>query len=1098
MTASFHVAATGTVTASSTTNTITLPGTLSAGDLMIIAASANYAVTSVVTPDTTFTKLASAQASGDTTATAEVWYAYAASGDAGAVCTITCGTASYPSTAFASYQNAAISSPIDSSATDHTTGGSDVTTIPCTGATTASANVLPVSVIGGGGASASPTLTAPSGYTIRSQFATGDYEAVAIADAAAISSSGTGYGSGSWTYGGGGGGATVTFGIKAAAAGPVSSSGSAAVAAPGASGTNEEPTASGGAGVGAAGTTGTASGGGGATNPSWDPSGTNAVGGAGYTSTFSDDFTGSSLNTSNWTAGWQVTSGVTPPINVPSSTGNVGVDGESAAYSSAQISVADSILTLAITETSTTVDSITYPYLGSAVTTNPSTLGSGKGFQQALGCFEARIKMTASGGFIANWPAWWLDGQTWPADGELDILEGLGGDAAFHVNSTDNEPAVGSSAPGESLSASQFADGNWHTFGLSWNETQCDFYYDGALAGSVATHVPIAEEYLVFDNTTGWQSGPEAAGTMQIDWVRVWEQPTAAVTLTPVAGLTNSFASAAALFQDFSGLGIAASGGQATVLCDDTYENALQSITQYNLTGSSLWAKMAIPSGAYEVGFQLSDLAQDQNIDTGDSAGLIASVDWSYDGTNLVASITQNQAATTVATLTYSATTHAYWKISESGGTVTWWTSTDGSTWTSRGTHSYTISVAALYVNIWGGSDSGSTANLVVSDLNGGPPSSVTSSGAVHAGPLRTTGTVAESGGTVTTSGSAGVASASTAGTGGPVVPVTSTGTAGLAAAAASGGVSPSSQEVWANTPAGTVSSGGTTAPAAGTAESWTVDVTAAFAEASASADPATFWYGTDADLPGEIFLCTGCPGGTGSQSLSMIRGADGTTPAGHAGGFRLVQVVTRASLETLQAAAVQVTPWFTAKSGGYIQGQTSVSTSAALANGTLRVAPLIVTETIAVAALGAEFTVAGDAASLFRPGIFADDGTGYPGALIIAPGSISTGSGNAGTVSTGGTPGVYAITIGSPPVLQPGLYWVGGVVQGVTSVQPTLRTGSFGNQFAGATPSLPGANSAVLGYSQASVTGALPGAFTAFSSASAAGTIPRVILKIQ
>ena len=85
--------------------------------------------------------------------------------------------------------------------TDHTTSGSDVSTFPCNSATTASANVLPVSVIGAGASVASPTLTAPSGYTIRSTGGSPYYEAVSIADAAGVASSGTVYGTGSWTIG---------------------------------------------------------------------------------------------------------------------------------------------------------------------------------------------------------------------------------------------------------------------------------------------------------------------------------------------------------------------------------------------------------------------------------------------------------------------------------------------------------------------------------------------------------------------------------------------------------------------------------------------------------------------------------------------------------------------------------------------------------------------------------------------------------------------------------------------------------------------------------------------------------------------------------
>lgn len=45
-----------------------------------------------------------------------------------------------------------------------------------------------------------------------------------------------------------------------------------------------------------------------------------------------------------------------------------------------------------------------------------------------------------------------------------------------------------------------------------------------------------------------------------------------------------------------------------------------------------------------------------------------------------------NENPTAVATLTYSPTTHAYWRIRESAGTVYWDTSSNGTTWTTQGT----------------------------------------------------------------------------------------------------------------------------------------------------------------------------------------------------------------------------------------------------------------------------------------------------------------------------------------------------------------------------------------------------------------------------
>ena len=110
--------------------------------------------------------------------------------------------------------------------------------------------------------------------------------------------------------------------------------------------------------------------------------------------------------------------------------------------------------------------------------------------------------------------------------------------------------------------------------------------------------------------------------------------------------------------------------------------------------------------------------------------------------------------------------------------------------------------------------------------------------------------------------------------------------------------------EVFANVPSGTVGSpGGTTAPAQGTVEAWTVTVAAAFAVTSTGTRQ---FHAADQNLPGEIFTVTVCPGGTGSQSWpQVIRGAEGTTPVAHSAGFTVTQVVTAGDL-----AALQFDPW--------------------------------------------------------------------------------------------------------------------------------------------------------------------------------------------
>jgi hypothetical protein len=68
----------------------------------------------------------------------------------------------------------------------------------------------------------------------------------------------------------------------------------------------------------------------------------------------------------------------------------------------------------------------------------------------------------------------------------------------------------------------------------------------------------------------------------------------------------------------------------------------------------------------------------------------------------------------------------------------------------------------------------------------------------------------------------------------------------------------------------------------------------------------------------------------------------------------------------------------------------------------------------------------------------------------------------------------VYEITVSQ--TLNPGLYWVGGAVQGVSTTQPTMRVMSLGTIGAPMPMSaIPTAAQTTIGYSLPSVTGASP-----------------------
>jgi hypothetical protein len=168
--------------------------------------------------------------------------------------------------------------------------------------------------------------------------------------------------------------------------------------------------------------------------------------------------------------------------------------------------------------------------------------------------------------------------------------------------------------------------------------------------------------------------------------------------------------------------------------------------------------------------------------------------------------------------------------------------------------------------------------------------------------------------------------------------------------------------------------------------------------------------------------------------------------------------------------------------SGQYIfaGGGQSSSTANTLGNGTLRVFPWYLPHSCTLTAIGAEVTLVGDVASTFRLGIYTDTGSFQPSTLVLDAGTVS---GNSATVQS--------IVISQ--ALNAGVYWIGGVVQGVTTTQPTLRT------FVPGPVSLPmsaqpAAGAGTAGYTHGStVAGALPGTF---SIGSTVGAVARIHVK--
>ena len=217
-------------------------------------------------------------------------------------------------------------------------------------------------------------------------------------------------------------------------------------------------------------------------------SGPTGVPGA-WKTAFDDEFNGTSLNTNVWQPGWFGT-GQTGPVN----------SSEPHKYNSANVTESGGTLNLALTATN-----------GSLVSSNPDALGTGKGFQfTAPSVIEASVYVPGNGSTVSNWPAFWTDGQSWPANGEIDVMEGLGGGTAYHVHTN-------AGGPGKTVNVGS----GWHTFAASWSGTTMTFYYDGVNVGSEPYSTGNAPQYILFDNSSYGPDGTTPS-VMKIDYVKVW------------------------------------------------------------------------------------------------------------------------------------------------------------------------------------------------------------------------------------------------------------------------------------------------------------------------------------------------------------------------------------------------------------------------------------------------------------------------------------------------------------------------------------------------------------------------------------------------
>jgi beta-glucanase (GH16 family) len=237
-----------------------------------------------------------------------------------------------------------------------------------------------------------------------------------------------------------------------------------------------------------------------------------------------DEFDGTTLNTTNWTA-----------LNRQDSFNN-----EKQYYWPGQVTVANGNLQL----TAINQPRGTKQYQSGLITSN-AIYGQGR--------YEARIDLPTTQGM---WPAFWMNPNQvqWPLGGEIDIMENKGSQptivsSAFHWQK-DPGPCCGAHLY-TSQNYTATSGGNlvnfttgFHTYGVEWdknpntNANEIRYYVDGNKFMTVTQNSSMSDanfttaKNIILNLAVGGDFGGDPNGTtifpqtMLVDYVRIWHRPT--------------------------------------------------------------------------------------------------------------------------------------------------------------------------------------------------------------------------------------------------------------------------------------------------------------------------------------------------------------------------------------------------------------------------------------------------------------------------------------------------------------------------------------------------------------------------------------------
>jgi beta-glucanase (GH16 family) len=225
---------------------------------------------------------------------------------------------------------------------------------------------------------------------------------------------------------------------------------------------------------------------------------------AGWVSVFADEFDGPGLDTAVWQPDRSDDFAGIPFNPVP----------EDAWFSPDNVSVADGSLVLTVAEERRLLDGRSYGYSTGMVQSNAAVP------LHPARYVEARIRFPECAGC---WPAFWLHPlDRWPP--EIDIAEYLETGSESRPSFNYIDPAEQKTGPDMYGDADVDYRGEFHTYGVLWEEGRVVPYLDGrAYEDLAATEEVTGMAMMIILNLSvrgGYETAP--GEQMLVDWVRVW------------------------------------------------------------------------------------------------------------------------------------------------------------------------------------------------------------------------------------------------------------------------------------------------------------------------------------------------------------------------------------------------------------------------------------------------------------------------------------------------------------------------------------------------------------------------------------------------